>query len=246
MTSRFYRKHLPRENLVSFEVRIKETDLWVAVDRNSYREGLKKELEEFIWKQRKLLEGFIEYHPEFQGTLEPYLVEEAPPLVFRMVRAGNCAGVGPMAAVAGVFAEMAGEFLLERGAGEVMVENGGDIFIKTLKKRVIGVFAGESSWSGKIGMEIKPSQTPLGICTSSGTVGPSFSRGAADAVVVVSSSVPLADAAATALGNEVNSKEDLPRVVEMCKRIEGIKGIVAICQGEMVAWGEVQLSPLQE
>ena len=115
----------------------------------------------------------------------------------QMIEAGQKAGVGPMAAVAGAIAECVGRELLAFSP-EIIIENGGDIYLKCLKKRVVGIFAGKSPLTGKIGLEIDAKDTPLGVCTSSGTVSHSLSFGKADAAVAIAPSATLADAAATA------------------------------------------------
>ena len=129
-------------------------------------------------------------------------------------------GVGPMASVAGAIAEFVGNELSAYSA-EVIVENGGDIYLKSLEKRIIGVYAGESPLTGKLGLEIDGEDTPLGVCTSSGTVGHSLSFGKADAVIVLSKSATLADAAATAIGNLVAQPEDITRGVEFAEGTDG-------------------------
>jgi ApbE superfamily uncharacterized protein (UPF0280 family) len=99
--------------------------------------------------------------------------------VREMADATREVGVGPMAAVAGAIAESVGKELLPY-SDEVIVENGGDIFLKTSKERFIGVYAGKSKFTKKIAFSILPDETPLGVCTSSGTVGHSLSFGYAD------------------------------------------------------------------
>jgi ApbE superfamily uncharacterized protein (UPF0280 family) len=157
-----------------------------------------------------------------------------------MAAASSKVGVGPMAAVAGAFAEHVGKGLL-RYSDEVIVENGGDIYIRSKKSRLIGVYAGDSPLSGKVALRIEPGDTPLGVCTSSGTVGHSLSFGRADAAIVLAQSAALADAAATAVGNLVQSEEDLARAVDFVKPVEGIMGIAVIMGGKMAAWGRVNL-----
>jgi hypothetical protein len=137
-------------------------------------------------------------------------------------------------------AEFAGVELLEFSP-EIIFENGGDIFLKINHKRVVGIYAGNSPLSGKIGMEIEPHETPLGICTSSGTVGHSMSYGNADAVVAVAGSAALADAAATAICNMVNKPSDINPALESGRNITGIKGIVIIMGSDFGAWGSVKL-----
>ncbi len=241
---RLYRQALAGERFHFFNVTVKETDLWTAVSKTCRRENLPALVEQLIWRQRRLLEKFMGSHPVFAHTLEPCLVPETAPAVVRsMARAGNRANVGPMAAVAGAFAEIVGLALLEFSP-EVLVENGGDLFLKIVEPVTVAIFAGSSPLSEKIALLVDPGQTPLGICTSSGTVGPSFSRGKADAAVVLSPSAPLADAAATALGNLVQGPEDLEQTVEHARGIEGVTGVVLICGDKMAAWGAVELRPL--
>jgi ApbE superfamily uncharacterized protein (UPF0280 family) len=237
---RFYREWTKDKDLVSFSVVVKETDLYVRARHNLKRKVLKA-----VSKYRTLLERYIERHPEFLTALEPLEVgEDAPQIVKDMAEAARKAGVGPMAAVAGAIAEYVGRELLP-SSPEVIVENGGDIFLKTLKKRLIGVYAGESSFTGKIALEIQPGETPLGICTSSGTVGHSLSFGRADACIVLSPSTLLADAAATAIGNLIVEASDVLRGIDFAQGVEGIKGVVIIKDDQIGIWGEVKILPFE-
>jgi ApbE superfamily uncharacterized protein (UPF0280 family) len=157
-----------------------------------------------------------------------------------MMEAGQKAGVGPMAAVAGAVAEYVGRELLDFSP-EIIVENGGDIFLSIDRPRTVGIYAGGSPLTGKLGLEISPRDTPLGVCTSSGTVGHSLSFGKADAVVVLAASVSLADAAATAVGNRVINPDDVQSAIDFAGRIEGLKGLVIIIGKNVGAWGDVKL-----
>jgi len=147
-----------------------------------------------------------------------------------------------MAAVAGAIAEFVGSELLAFSP-EVIVENGGDIYLRSLRKRVIGIYAGKSPLTGKIGLEINGADTPLGICTSSGTIGHSLSYGKADAVIALSKSAILADAAATAIGNLIKELADISSGIELAKSIEGLKGVIIIIGSNMGLWGEVKICP---
>ena len=194
-----------------------------------------------IDEYRRPLEEYIRLHPLFLHSLEPLTVEEgAPEIVRLMAHAGQAAGVGPMAAVAGAMAELVGKRLLEYSR-EVIVENGGDIFMKTSRRRRIGIFAGNSPFTDKLALEIDPKETPLGICTSSGTVGPSLSLGATDATIVLSKSAALADAAATAVGNLVKTTDDIQGALDYGREIKGVTGIVIIMGDRMGAWGDIKL-----
>jgi ApbE superfamily uncharacterized protein (UPF0280 family) len=160
-----------------------------------------------------------------------------------MIEAGRKAGVGPMAAVAGAVAEYVGRGLMTRSP-DVIVENGGDIFIRTDDPLTIGVFAGNSPLSMKVGLKIDASGNGVGVCTSSGTIGHSLSLGSADAVCVVSSSCALADASATAIGNIVRSAADMKRALAVGQKISGIEGILIIRGDRLGAWGKLEIVPI--
>ena len=148
-----------------------------------------------------------------------------------------------MAAVAGAVAETVGRALLEVSR-QVVVENGGDVFIKADRPAVAALFAGQSPLSMKLGIRVADASAGIGMCTSSGTVGHSFSNGSADAVCVISSSCSLADAAATAVGNRVHSAQDIPSAIAFGRRIDGIAGIVVVVGAKIGAWGALELVPL--
>jgi hypothetical protein len=116
--------------------------------------------------------------------------------------------------------------------------------MKASRTRLIGVYAGNSPLTGKIALQIKPEETPIGVCTSSGTVGPSLSLGVADAVIVLSSSAALADAVATAIGNMVKTAEDIAQAVERAQAIEGLAGVVIIKGEKIGLWGRVEIASL--
>ena len=108
----------------------------------------------------------------------------------------------------------------------------------------VSVFAGASPLSGKFGLLIPPGLMPAGVCSSSATVGHSLSLGKADLVCTLSRSAALADAAATALGNRIRSREDLRMAPRWAGRFDGIQGGVAVVGDTMSAWGEVELVEL--
>ena len=195
-------------------------------------------------KCRRLLEGYIKQRPVFATSLAPVSVaQNAPEIIKEMAALAEKAGVGPMAAVAGAIAEFVGSGLAAFSP-EVIVENGGDIYLKSLSDRVVGIYAGLSPLSGKIGLEIKGADTPLGVCTSSGTVGHSMSLGRADAVVVVSRSAALADAVATAAGNLIIRVDDIAKGLEFARGISGVLGVVIIKDDQLGVWGRVKICPL--
>jgi len=237
--SRFYRHWIKDGGLISFNVAVEQTDLYIRSQRN-----LKNKALDSVLKHRGSIEAYIERHPLFLTTLDPYQAEtEAPTIVEEMARVSQLAGVGPMAAVAGAIAGAVGRDLLAFSP-EVIVENGGDIFLKITEKRLVGIYAGQSCFTKKIALEITPGETPLGIGTSSGTLGHSLSLGSADAVIGLASSAALADAAATAIGNMVKATDDIPKAIEQAQNIEGLRGVVIIIGDQMGIWGRVKIVPI--
>ncbi|PIU29550.1 MAG: hypothetical protein COT09_00245 [Candidatus Hydromicrobium americanum] len=234
---RSYRNWCKHRDLVCFNVVVKESDIYILARKNLTRKAIK-----LVSKYRLIVEKYIERNPSFASSLEPVPVEgNAPLIVKEMAKAGKKVGVGPMAAVAGAIAEFVGRDLLDYSP-EVIIENGGDIFMKSLKVRNIGIYAGNSSFTKKITLKILPQETPLGICTSSGTVGHSLSLGNSDAVIVISPSTSLADASATAIGNLIKNESDISQGIEFAQKVKGIKGILIIKDNKMGIWGNVKIS----
>jgi uncharacterized protein len=232
---RTYRSLINKDNLTSYNVKIAESDLLISSDTNLTDEALKS-----LARHRHSLETYIKSHPEFLASLLPLSEDDlAPPIVRDMLAKSKKCGVGPMAGVAGAVSEYVGNDLLNH-TKNIIIENGGDIFIKSENNLIVSVYAGESPLSYNVNFIVKPEETPLGICTSSATVGPSLSFGKADAVCVISKSATLADAAASAIGNRVKNKKDFKPALDFGMKVKGVTGIIIILESEMGAIGEVQ------
>ena len=234
-----YRKRVHPKDLISFRVLIKETDLLVSSSRD-----LSKQTEDRVHNYRRQLEDYIRLKSSFLSTLLPYPEDPfAPEMIREMISVTRMFGVGPMAAVAGTIAQFVGRDLLKH-TEEVIVENGGDIFLKTRSPVTVSIFAGSSKLSDKLGLIIHPEQMPTGICTSSATVGHSLSLGIADAVCIVARSASIADAAATAIGNRITSVFKLKGVIESIRESKYIKGGVVIIGKTMASWGDIELTKI--
>ncbi len=234
---RTYRGRATPDGLVAFGVKVGETDLQIAAEHD-----LSERARVLATEARRELASYRERDGTFFSTLEPHdVLDDAPEIALAMAEAGRLAGTGPMAAVAGAIAERVGRGLLGESR-EVVVENGGDIFMASCRTRRIAVFAGASPLSMKVALEIRPEETPLGIATSSGTVGPSTSFGRADAVVVMAPGAALADAVATALGNRVRAAEDMEPALEWALSVEGVLGALVIVGKHLGAKGKVRLA----
>ena len=220
--------------IIRERIKIGETDLVLKTDL------MKHELPNFILKQRFELMSYIRENPDFLNSFEPVLVEKKnnvePPLIIRlMVRAGRRGEVGPMAAVAGTISQLSMGFMIENGAKYVIVDNGGDVALKTDHDVVVGLYAGESSLSGELGFKIKYGKTPMGICTSSGTVGHSISFGRSDSVTVFAEEASIADALATSIANTALGDKDHDAVQKSLERAEDFRKFM---RGVLVVVGE--------
>jgi ApbE superfamily uncharacterized protein (UPF0280 family) len=237
---RRYRQASHAPDLYAFEVMVQETDLFIQAERD-----LSSLARKVVEELRDQLEGYLSFHPEFGTSLLPLAPSPlSPPIAHLMATAASRAGVGPMAAVAGSFAELLGQELFAYSS-ELIVENGGDIFLRSSRPRVVGVHAGKSPWSDRLGLRVKSQGQPLGICTSAGALGHSFSLGRAEAVVILAPSAALADAVATAAGNRIQRKEDIPETLRWIRSIPGVTGALLIAESELGAWGDFELIDLE-
>lgn len=235
-SERLYRLETTAEGLFPFNVTYRESDLLVWAEKDLSALTLKE-----LTRLYEELASFIKKHPRFQESLVPYGVPpEAPTIARDMAAASELFGIGPMAGVAGAFADHIGQYLGETSP-EVLVENGGDLYVASNRERLVGIFAGNSPLSGKLALRLPPSPDGTGLCTSSATVGPSLSLGKADAAVVLAESAVLADAAATALGNAIRKPEDIQQALESVVSAPGIIGCLAILGENLGAAGALEI-----
>jgi hypothetical protein len=207
-----------------YEFRHKDTHVKVLADNDRY---INLVLEEVV-RQRRELEQYILKSPSFLSALKPIAVrEDAPEIVKIMAEGGEIAAVGPMAAVAGAIAELAVKKAVGAGAKTVLVENGGDIFMKTAQPLTIGVFSGYNELADRLAFRAKAGTT-LGICSSSSKLGHSLSVGDCDLVTVFSRKAAIADAIATALCNMVKEKGDIQKALEWGVSREGVAGVLIV------------------
>ena len=226
------------EDLLSYEVNVRETELQIRSDI-----VLQDEAFASVYRFRNYIETYIKKNPNFLTSLTPLQWDAfAPAIIQQMMHAGTAANVGPMASVAGAIAEFVGRDLLMK-CKNVIIENGGDIFLRSDRDRLVGIFTGDSSpWRKKIVLRIPGSAGSVGICTSSGTVGHSISLGRADAVSIISGSATLSDAVATSIGNMIKSTQDIGKSIERARRIEGVQGVLIVVKDKIGLWGDMELT----
>ncbi len=233
---RNYRSRFAGDSRRWFSVKFLESDLWIGVDSGSYSQSMEADTYALLVDLRRSMDAYLLMDPQYSASLTPYDAGlEAPDILKEMSCVSHKTGIGPMSAVAGAVALKVAEFLKSRyGVKEVIVENGGDIYADATADMDIAVFAGQSPLSEKVGLHIPASAFPCGICTSSGTVGPSLSLGKADAMMIVCRDVLLADSYATAMANRIKTASDLQPVIDHIQTIPDIQGALAI-KGDRLA-----------
>lgn len=242
--NRTYRRQFAADRWASFVAGYKESDLWIGVDKASWHPEIAAFAASFVRTLRQSMDAWIERHAEYARALLPCPAGIDAPAIFReMSAAAAQSGIGPMSAVAGAVAQRTGEAVKQRfGVKEVVVENGGDIYADIREDMDISVFAGTSPLSGKVGLHIEAARAPLGICTSSGTVGPSLSFGKADAVMIVCRDALLADTYATAFANTIQTAGDLPACIERIRQHPDILAAMTIKDDRMGVCGQFEFT----
>ena len=244
---RTYRSQFNSERFTGFEISYLETDLWIGVDSSSFKPEMKELALNKIKNLRKQFDEYIKVEPFFKKSLKPFQPSDfASQEAVEMAAAAEKAGIGPMSAVAGLFAREIGEEIIQNfSVEELVVENGGDIYVLLKDELILSVFAGDSILSERIGLVIPPEKGKLGICTSAGTVGSSLSYGKADAVVVICEDILLADAFATAFGNKVKSPDHIEKVIKQSEKFPEILSLLIICEDKIGIWGEYEMKILK-
>jgi ApbE superfamily uncharacterized protein (UPF0280 family) len=192
-----------------------------------------------IRRQRNELEEYIQVNPVFKFALRPLSVEDGPDVAKLMSEAARLAGVGPMAAVAGVLADLAVEEMLRAGAKVAIVEDGGEASIATDRPIDVALKAGDTPLSERVGFRIDSS---MGVATSSGLFSHALSFGEADAATIFADNAGIADAAATAVANVVKGEarqEVIEEAIDLGLSIRGVRGVFIMFKGLVGMGGEI-------
>lgn len=227
-------------DLQAFQIVIEETDLWIAAQQD-----LSTPIAAYVRQLRGQIQAQGAIFPDFLTTLVPWeTTAHAPAIIQRMTAAAKLVHVGPMAAVAGVIAQMVVE-KFSCQSPNLLVENGGDIYISSTSHRYIGIL-NIPDQKLKLAVPVQAHEFPCAFCASSAKIGQALSFGNADLVVVRSKDGALADAAATALANMLHKAQDMDLVLAQGKKWQtlGIDGLFAQCQGKIGLWGQMELATI--
>lgn len=234
---RYYRRWQKPPDLTPFRIQHGETDLQIYAQSD-----LSFKAAELTARYRRQIEETIQQYPQFQTSLEPLNLVSPYRIIREMIEKSGLAGVGPMAGVAGAVAEYVGSGLLPY-TDDLIVENGGDLFMKSQSDRTMLVYAGEDSpFRDRLILKLKARQEPYGVCTSSAHIGHSLSLGKTDATVIVAPSAITADVFATAIGNLVKNEEDIERGLELVQDSGELLGALVVIGERVGAWGEIEFA----
>ncbi len=224
-----------RKDFSGFNVTYKESDLYIYTDNKQ----LKKEAYLSLLKYRNIIEKHIRLYPDFLTSLVPLEIPlgKLDEIIYIMYKSGKLAGVGPFAAVAGAIAEFVAKDLTVF-SNEIIVENGGDIFIIGKEEKVVKIFSGRLN---SLGLKIKGEQLPIAVCSSSSRIGHSLSTGNAELVVVLSEKGAYADAFATSICNDIKDEKSIEKNIIKYKKIKEIIGCLIYFNNKISGWGELEL-----
>ncbi len=233
--SRSYRSIMNSDRFRFFNIVEKETDLWIGISHSCFEINIPLFCAERVRFYRTQLENYIKKNSLFGNSFEPIHTDlNAPSIAICMMEASKIAGTGPMAAVAGAFAEFIGNDLLKKfKPEELIIENGGDVFVIVKRELSVQFYAGKNQKFKDLLISVPENLSGLGVCTSSGMFGHSFSYGKADSVTVLCKSAALADAFATSFGNKIEKKQDISSAIKSSKAYSDILGIIIIKDDEL-------------
>jgi len=196
--------------------------------------------EESIKHNRKELEEYARANPNFLYTLEPISARRGPLVAKLMAEVAEKANVGPMAAVAGVLADLAVKDMIRNGCEVAVVENGGEVSAVSKGAIDVALSAGDVPLSKRFGFRL--TDFPIGLATSSGRFSHALSFGDAEAATVFCRNAGLADAAATAVGNVVKGEDPrsaIQRGINKALSIQGVEGVLIVYRGFVGTAGKI-------
>jgi hypothetical protein len=232
---RFYRQHISSK--FKIEVTFKESDLLISADKEIDKERARDILKKYYTE----IENYIRKNPKFLTSLSPLEEDkEAPPIIRDMIKCSSVTGIGPFSSVAGAIAFYVGKELLNFSS-EVIVENGGDIFLKINEDKKIGLYLGENFPKKYLTLKIKKRNSPFGIASSSSYLGHSLNFGKVDLLTVIAKNSIIADGFATSLSNRIKKEEDVREVLEFVKNNPFLEGILIFFEGKIFLWGDFEI-----
>ncbi len=248
------------------QIIVEETDLFITLTKDIDKTEIIKFCTKEIQEIRSIIKFWIKLYPEIQHSLEPIQCPtDAPLCIAEMCKASSFAHVGPFACIAGMIAQFIAAkihfYLQEKQlCSDVIVENGGDIYLYSSKERIVGILANPKE-ECTLGLRFAKEQFPLAVCSSSAAIGHSLSFGQGDLSVVIAKNASLADALATSYGNVLKSAKEISTVLTQAqkdsriaiqdnpfagaKEKHGVLGVFLQIDEKIGAWGSIELAAIR-
>ena len=233
---RFYRGQILSK--FKLEVSFNESDLLVCTDKKID----KCFVESILKKYYDQIKEYVKENPIFMNSLFPLDDNiSSPDIIKKMMESSRVSGIGPFSSVAGAIAFYVGNEILEI-CDEVIIENGGDIFLKINEDKHLGIYLGERFKIKNVILRIRKKNCSFGIASSSAVIGHSLNFGNADVVTVIAKDVVIADGLATSLSNKIKKENDIKMIIEQAKSIPELNGIFIAFDDKMFLWGDLEMA----
>ena len=233
---RFYRNKIISK--FKMEVSFKESDLLICSDK----EIAKEKAQNILVKYYEQIEGYAMKNPLFLTSLSPLEIDQtAPPIIKEMIESSKVTGIGPFSAVAGAVAQYVGGELLNH-CRELIIENGGDIFLKINEDKIIGVYLGQEFKINNLNLKVKKRSQAFGVASSSSSLGHSLNFGKADLVSVVAKNIIIADGFATAISNRIKRIGDVDKILAEAREDLAIEGLLVAFGEKIFLWGDLEIA----
>ena len=233
---RFYRNKILSK--FKIEVSFKESDLLICSDK----EIPKEKAQGILVKYYEQIEEYVMKNPLFLRSLSPLEIDQAaPPIIKEMLETSKVTGIGPFSSVAGAVAQYVGGELLDY-CQELIIENGGDIFLKINQDKIIEVYLGQEFKINNFNLKIKKRSQAFGVASSSSSLGHSLNFGKADLVSVVAKNTIIADGFATAISNRIKKIENVDKILAEAKDKLPIEGLLVAFGEKIFLWGDLEIA----
>ena len=232
------------ENIKKYHFSEKESDITILSES---KKAILRAKREFLY-HRNVLEKYVQKDKQFLTSFSPVKIKTDLKIIKLMADTSYLCDVGPMATVAGALADLMVGVMKnseERDFTPVknaLVENGGEIANDSELSMKIALYAGKNELNLNLGFLIEKKDCPIGIGTSSATIGHAISLGEADAVTIFANNATLADGAATRIANLVKGNDigkSINKGLDAVSDIDGVRGAIISRQDKVGHVGKI-------
>jgi ApbE superfamily uncharacterized protein (UPF0280 family) len=224
-----YRNRIPLAHSVSFEVEVRETNLFVQAHSD-----LSAKVKDSVFRYRYQIEEYLRQHPAFRESASPIQIYGSAPEIVRYTDL-SCrrTGVAPMSCISGAIADFVGRDLASDSAN-LVVSSGADAWVRSNYPLDVYLYAKGSPLHERLILALPTYDRIFGIATYVPGRG-------VHAVTVMSRSACLAAAFARDIGDRIASGEPVMSVLNRAESYVDVGGIILIAGSTVVAGGDLVL-----